>query len=688
MSYTPLSPIRYRQVHLDFHTSEHLPGDPNTDAGHIGDHFDPEEWTRLLKLGKVDAINLFAKGHHSWSYYPTKVGRPHPKLKPGLDLLGEQIKACHAADIRCPIYFTVGWSSNDAEDHPEWCVRTKDGKIHTNNPRYDVDETDPEAPFDVFAWKFLCPSGEYRKLMLDQTREILETYEVDGFWYDICNLETCWCDNCRAGMKEKGYDPDVLDDAERYCVEKWDTFLGECRELIASYQPTATVFFNGLLHVVTPQKILDRQTHYELEDLPTTWGGYDKLPPRARYFAGDGNDMIAMSGKFHTAWGEFGGYKHPDSIRYEAATMVAYDCMCNFGDQLPPSGQLDEQTYQNIGHAYDYIAQIEGYQKDATPVTNLGVMFSVEVNNAAVHGTSSSPHDEGLCCMLLENQIDFERVYLDGEHENLNQFDAIILTGKRCLSKDDAAKIQKWVDAGGKLLILGESMLLEDSGELAFDIGGTYEGPADYELDYTVAGDELQGLGELGKGPFLNYEPAPKIVPTDGQVLAHLREPYFNRTYGHFTSHQNTPYKLDHAKHVAALKKGNIVTLPHPMGEIYLENGARQHRELVTASLKLLGFEPIVKVDGLHSSGRMTFYKNGQGNHVMHLTYAVPTPRGRCTVIEDLPTLHDVKVSVKADGLSKATLPLTGQDLNATRDGDRLTFTVPTVQCHEVIELT
>ena len=26
-------------------------------------------------------------------------------------------------------------------------------------------------------------------------------------------------------------------------------------------------------------------THYELEDLPTAWGGYDKMPLRAKYFA-------------------------------------------------------------------------------------------------------------------------------------------------------------------------------------------------------------------------------------------------------------------------------------------------------------------------------------------------------------------------------------------------------------------
>ena len=228
-------------------------------------------------------------------------------------------------------------------------------------------------------------------------------------------------------------------------------------------------------------------------------------------------------------------------------------------------------------------------------------------------------------------------------------------------------------------------MLLGDGG-LALDIGGTYEGGPDHELDYTLAGPALRGLGALGAGPFLNYEPAAKIVPSDGEVLAALREPYFDRTYGHFTSHQNTPYRPGDARHVAALRKGNVVTLPHPLGETYLAHGARQHRELVTAALRLLGFEPTVKIDGLHSSGRATLYEQPEQNrHVLHLTYAVPTPRGRCTVIEDLPTLHDVKVGVRLPHVTRATLPLSGTDLNATRAGDRLTFTLPKLTCHELI---
>ena len=112
-----LPALRMRQVHLDFHTSELIPG--------IGAEFNKQQWQDALRSGHVNHINIFAKCHHSWSYYPTKIGNTHPNLK--FDLLGAQIAACHEIDVFCPIYFTVGWSAHDAETHPEWCVREKDG---------------------------------------------------------------------------------------------------------------------------------------------------------------------------------------------------------------------------------------------------------------------------------------------------------------------------------------------------------------------------------------------------------------------------------------------------------------------------------------------------------------------------------------------------------------------------------
>ena len=60
-------------VHLDFHTS------PTIDD--IGTLFDAEKFTKTLKDAEVDLVTVFAKCHHGYCYYPTKVGTMHPGLK-------------------------------------------------------------------------------------------------------------------------------------------------------------------------------------------------------------------------------------------------------------------------------------------------------------------------------------------------------------------------------------------------------------------------------------------------------------------------------------------------------------------------------------------------------------------------------------------------------------------------------
>src|SRR5437763_16303181 len=97
-----------RQVHLDFHTSPHI--------REVGIDFDPEEFVRTLQAAHVNSITVFAKCHHGYSYYPTKVGTPHPYLK--RDLLGEMLAACHQAGIRAPVYTTAVWGELAWATHP------------------------------------------------------------------------------------------------------------------------------------------------------------------------------------------------------------------------------------------------------------------------------------------------------------------------------------------------------------------------------------------------------------------------------------------------------------------------------------------------------------------------------------------------------------------------------------------
>lgn len=652
---------------MDFHTSGLMPD--------VGVMFDEKQFQSALRLGRVNSITVFAKCHHSWSYYPTKAGMPHPTLR--TDLLGRQIKACHEIGVRCPIYITVGWSANDAEKHPEWCARRKDGSIATIN--FDL-SANAETPKPAVSWKYLCPGDGYRNLIMAQTREICEAYPADGFFYDICfGPIVCYCESCRAGMTKTGVDTENEDAVRIYTKCKWVELMQGCNAIIKSFHPEATVFFNGGANLDTPSEILDKQTHLELEDLPTTWGGYDKFPLRARSLRRHGKPYLAMSGKFHTTWGEFGGFKHPDAIRYEAAAMVAYGASCSFGDQMHPCGRMELDTYRNIGAAYGYVRKIEPYGIGAIPLANLALLPVTGSGRTA----DAMDHVEGVASMLLETQRDFDVVE---SGDDLSRFQTVILPGSRFLSAESAAKLNQYVKHGGSLLVLGESVLAADKDLLLFDVGGEYLGPARYEEDYLAAGP-LLGKG-LVRSPFLNYMSAIRVRPTDGRVLAAVHEPYFDRTYGHYCSHQNTPNRLETAEHAGALRKGRVIFLPHSLGKMYHEHGARVHRDLFTNALTLLHTKPLLWTY-LPSSGRATLVSQPQKRrHVVHLLYAPPLRRGRCLVIEDMPTLRDVPLKIRVpEKITRVVLPLSGKQLPFKMRNGVLKTIVPETRMHQMVSL-
>jgi hypothetical protein len=670
---TPLPP-RNRQVHLDFHTSELIEG--------IGEKFDKKQFQAALQAGKVNHINVFGKCHMSWSYYPTKIGKVHPHLK--FDLLGAQLKACREIGVRAPIYFTVGWSANDAKNHPEWCVRDKKGEIFSQGPWSD----DPNAVKPTYNWKFLCAaeSGPYHTFVLSQIEELCKLYPVDGFWMDIYHAANgaCYCNPCKARMKNEGVNISDERAATLSYAKSMKAHMITLRALVAKYHPKATVFFNPTPRVgdyeIFKSRLFDANTQQEIEDLPSSWGGYDKLPIESKFHTGEGSPSIAMSGKFHKAWGEFGGFKSGAGLKYEGAAMISFGVGCNFGDQLHPSGMMDPSTYRNIGEAYSYVEKIEDYGPGGRPYSKLGLWLTYD--EGVLNSASVASADRGVSGMLLESHYD----YVIATPKNLNELSIVILPSAQSLTEETAKLLTDWTAKGGKLIVLGGGALDKDKKRFLIDVGAEYISPAGYDVDYTVI-TEKGLMKDMVVTPFLNYVPAIRTKVTSGKVLATMREPYFSRTNSTYSGHLNTPYRLETAPYPAAVQKGNILFLPHALDKMYLANGMKLHRDFFRNAIDFLGGEQTVKVEGLPSSGRVSFlHQKDKKRYVAHLLYGPALGRGDVQVIEDFPVIDKAKLTVNIPEVVRSVTAVPGgETLSVSRSGSGVTVEVPAFSMHTAI---
>ena len=633
-----------KRIHLDFHTSPDIEG--------IGEHFNKEEFTATLKAAGIDLMTVFAKCHHGYCYYPTRVGKMHPHLK--FNLLKEQIEAIHAAGAKAPIYITLGWSKLDADLHPEWQMVD----FHTRQPIFFGEKVVEgcDDPLASCSWAALCPVGGYLDEMERITRDVCEQFDVaDGIFYDICFMKTaCVCPDCVKGMRAMGLDPENEDDARRYYIEKHIEMMKRLTAVVQEYSPDAPVFYNGGADM-NRTEYHPYQSHYELEDLPTAWGGYDLMPLRAKFFERYGKTYLGMTGKFHHAWGEFGGFKHPEALRYECADMLSVGAKISVGDHLPPSGKLDESTYRLVGHAFAYADRIIPYAKDTRAYTDIALFMS--------HNEDS---DIGASKLLQLMHLDFDVIESVGEIKNHR---LVILPDHARLTDADRVGIADFVARGGKIVA---------SYDCGFEaIGVKKIAPSAADLDFIEC--ETAGFGT----PFLSYSSA-YITECEGEPMAKVYEPYFNRTHAHFCGHKNTPYKLDAADYPALVKNGGVVYFAHPVFAAYNKSGNYVLEEYIIKGI-LSVYDPYVTAEGLPSSAKLRT-RHGDDFIALHLLYAPPINRGNVCLLPDFPTLHGVKIHLKTEKrVARVHLPTSDREIGFEQKDGTLSFTLPPFSLHEMV---
>jgi len=646
-----------RQVHLDFHTSPLIPC--------IGSGFSKEQFQAALKKGNLESITIFAKCHHSMCYYPTKIGIMHPELD--FDLTGALMDAAHEIGVRAPIYITAGWSEEDALAHPEWIVRKKNGELSTCGQR----NPNPEDPRGDCTWYDLClGDGSYCQHIYDLTEEICQRYkDIDGLFFDICiRGKACYCDECMEKMKNAGIDVDDDAQVEKFFAAQREVFMRKCGEIMLNYHPNATIFFNsgGADHY--RPRYHQYQTHFEMEDLPTAWGGYNKLPLRAKFFNRTGKPYIGMTGKFHLTWGEFGGFKCREALKFEVATMALYGAGCSIGDHMHPDGEMEMQTYENIGYAYDYLEKIAPYCYGGVSTAKLGVYL-----------TSDKLSTNGLSDILIENQIDYDIVF----DNNFSRFDTVIFPDGAILDDNGINALNAYVQSGGKVLTVGNALLKD--GKFQIDCGAQYIGESEFNCDYILT--DVAYKEEISKAPTLCYYPGIRMRLTDGEVLGHIMVPYFSRTMGKYCGHKNTPHDKAAPMLPAIVRKGNVICMAHSMPRMYGTYGNLYYKRYFMLALHQLYSGGTFGVTGLGSQGRATMIRQPEQNrYCLNMVYAAPSRRGCAEIIEDILPVYDIQVRLSVpETIQKCWLLNGNTELKVQRDGAYQYVTVPKLECHETV---
>jgi hypothetical protein len=660
-------PLRYRQIHLDFHTGPWIED--------VGVDFDARAFARAMKKAHVDSVTVFAKCHHGHLYYDTQRPERHPGLKRGNNLLEKQVEALHAEGIRAPIYISVLCDEYAANTHPEWVAMMPDGKHVGRGPLENRNSS----------WQILDMSSPYQEFLADQTREILRKFKpVDGIFFDMTWDQPSVGNFAKASMLREGLDPENEEDRKKHAHLVALRYMKRFHGIVKDVSRDATVFFNGRA-VSNLREEYPWQTQSEIESLPTGGWGYMYFPKNVRFARNFPLPYMGMTARFHKSWADFGGLKPYAALEYETSQMIAHGAKCSIGDQMHPRGTLDKGAYELIGPAYARVEAREPWLTDAKHVTEIAVLQADERPVGMGGRIRVAGAEEGAVRMLTQLKHQFDLVDRPADFE---KYRLLILPDGIELDEPLRKKIRAFLKSGGSLLATGTSGLSADGTKLLLpELGVKPHGLMPFTTTYIRFGKEISR--EVPPSDHVMYETGVRVTPNAGTTsLARVVEPYFDRSWKHFSSHFQTPAdKL--TKYSAATQKGRVAYIAYPIFTAFSSHANYPFRLLVRNIIDRLLSEPILRVDAPTNTETSVMRQRGgaKGRTIVHLLHYSPERRTeKLDLIEDILPVYDFPMSLKLDRAPKRVYsapdnkPIEFEYLNG-----RVNLRVPELRGHAMI---
>ena len=675
----PISQLPFRQIHLDFHTSEQIQG--------VGSNFDPQEFAETLVKARVNSITCFARCHHGWLYFESKKfpERMHPALR--RDLLSQQLQACRERGIRAPIYITAQWDYYTATRHPDWVCLDRNGCL-VGTP-----------PFEAGFYQQLCLNTPYRAFLKELTAEVLETFPTDGLFFDIVWPVACVCRYCREKMLATGLEPGNAGVPERFGIQTVNEFKEEMTRFVRGRNTDCTIFYNAGHIGPRHRPIKHPYTHFELESLPGGEWGYHHFPASIRYARTLDVECVGMTGKFHTSWGDFHSFKNLQALRYECLRMLTHGAKCMIGDQLHPDGRIDRHVYTLIGQVYQEIEQKEPWCLGAKPVTEIGVLTPEEFTGGehgvlpeAISGAIRILEQGGHQFDVLDSAADF------------NKYRLLVMPDHIPVSGGLAIKLKQYVEDGGSILASFASGMDEQQNGFSTDLFGVTlvdEGPRDShgllvrgrKFDRHDYCEYLLPTGPIGRGlpatEYAMYRKGMAISAAPGaETLAPLIGSWFDRTYQRFCSHRQTP-SSGAVTQPGIVQNGRCIYFSNPIFSQYDDNAPRWCKALVLNAIERLLPHPLIKHDGPSTLQVTVTHQSDHNRWILHLLHFIPERRSKeLDVIEDVIPLFNVNLCVRTPrAVREALVVPEGVSLEISREDPYLVCQVPRIDGHAMVSL-
>ena len=466
----------YYGLHYDFHAQER-----DTD---IGAHATADELVPLLGLMRPEYVQTDCKGHAGYTSWFSRV--PGASVSPGVkkDALAGWREATRRMGVPLHCHYSGVWDTAAGEKHPEWCRVNADG---TREPSK------------------MCVRGGYLEgLLIPQFKELIDRYEVDGFWVDgdIWAAAPCWCERCKAAFTEKtgiAEPPVSTDEADwkawiLFTLESYNEYVTRYCDAVHAYRPGVKVCANWIQTIHNPGR----------PDVPTDWisgdnphsHGQDRGRCEARFLSTRGKPWDIMLWNFYNSGDGPWIVKPLDMLKQEAAFILPFGGNLQIYENPGAlrDGRLADWRMRRLGELAEWVKKRRALSLNTQTIPQVAVLLSeahVRANLVAdIFGSADIDAARSAVYAALENNYGADLMDEWALMPRLAEFPVVIAAEQDDMSDAMAAALEDYVRAGGALLLTGAAAYERFGADFLGVEGGTVENDKAYHvggLDGAVA---------------------------------------------------------------------------------------------------------------------------------------------------------------------------------------------------------
>ena len=455
----------------------------------------------------------------------------------------------------------------------------------------------------------VCPYTPYiDDFMLPMIQEILDGYEVDGFFFDTMGaMGVCHCRYCREEFAAEHGRPIPAGPAD----PDWGLYGGFRRrrawrvvdhvgQYILDRRPGMKVGFNWVGTVRFPERMPPGVTCLTC-DYSTT--GPQSLQASFHSCYGKTSELPCdvMYTILNHGWGDWAP-RPLAGLEQTGVTVWAHGCKPYLGDRLHPTNRLDAISDRAIRFMGDVQRRVEAAYPDSDAVQPNEILMvngplsqygGPDMRGFAADHSGLIPL-EGMHRLLLDAGYPMAITPEDLLEEHLPRARVVILSELRALSTGAAAALRAFVEAGGRLLVTGQVPAAEDGGAGLDWLGVTRE-PAPWQDHIYLP----LWQPDPEKSPVLVHGPFHRVALSGAEAVLPAIQPYdcsFGMRFGHATGPASPEPSDVPVLTRRQVGRGEAWYLEAPIGSDYYHKANYYQADWLRAFLERLLPDPAARV--------------------------------------------------------------------------------------------